>query len=96
MSIRVFGYLILTLGALSILSNITDEIRGTTSVSSMGRGMSKRVSKDDPNSNFRGAMAYNWFVSVGLLGAGWFTLALLRHYDRHDLLSPKFDSDGDA
>ncbi|RYD27181.1 MAG: hypothetical protein EOP86_24930 [Verrucomicrobiaceae bacterium] len=58
--------------------------------------MSREVSKDDPKSNFRGAMVYHWFMAVGFLGAGWFSLSLCRHYDRHDLLSPKFDSTGGA
>ena len=99
MSHRVFGLLLLFSSLWILASNVRDEIRGTTTVSGMGRSsaaaMKREVSKSDPNSNFRGAMAYHWFVGFGWLGAGWFILSLLRHYDRHDLLSTKFDSTGE-
>lgn len=95
----MLGILLLLSGLWILARNVRDEIRGTTIVSGMGRSsaaaMKREVSKNDPNSNFRGAMAYHWFVGFGLLGGGWFILSLLRHYDRHDLLSTKFDSTGE-
>lgn len=94
MSSRTFSLIFLALGGFCLFKTVKAEITGTTSVSSMGRSLSRTVSKGDVNPDFRSIMAFNWIVSLGLLGAGWFALALDRHYERHDLLSTKFDSTG--
>lgn len=97
---RPLGIFLLICGLLGIVRNIRDEIRGSTTISGMGRSsasaVTREASKDDPKSNFRGAMAYHWIASVGIAGGGWFILSLLRHYDRHDLLSTKFESTGET
>lgn len=99
MTARASAMILTALGLVMVFSNIRDEIRGKTKISSGGRTsmafMGREVSKDDPKSNFRGAMAYHWFMAVGFLGAGWFSFSLSRHYDRHDLLSTKFESTGE-
>lgn len=89
------------MGVLMLVVNVRDEIRGTTTISSPGRtgaGLFKEsVSKSgsDAGSKFRGAMTYHWVAGIGLTAASSFALALQCHYDRHDLLHPSFDSDGE-
>src|SRR6187402_1575493 len=90
---RALFIFVLGLSLLLTVSNIRDEIRGeTTCYSSRDISVSwpQHVSKSDTKSNFRGAMIYNWAYAIGIAIIGGFGLALCRHYDRLDPLSPDF------
>ena len=91
---HTFSIIMLVIGILFSASNFRDEIRGETTFYSPGNTSASFVpqhaSQTDEDSNFRGAMIYNWVYAVGFLIIGGFSLALLRHYDRLDPLSPDF------
>jgi hypothetical protein len=91
--------IMLGIGLLFTVSNIRDEVRGETTYYSPGRSsasyMPHHASQSEPESNFRGVMIYQWAYAVGFAIVGGFGLALLRHYDRLDPLSPDFRYPGD-
>ena len=91
---RTLFKIMLGVSLLFTVSNIRDEVRGETTYYSPGRSsasfMPNHASQSEPESNFRGAMNYQWVCAVGFAIVGGFGLALLRHYDRFDPLSPDF------
>ena len=89
---------IIILGALYLISNVRDQVRGATTLSvSMPHPCAPAptgsASVDDPKSNFEGAMIYNWLYAFGLVGLGFVALNIHRHYERLDPLSPDFNPD---
>ena len=97
---RTLCKIILGVGLLYMGSNIRDEIRGETTYSSPGDHSSasyvpEHVLRSDVSSNFRGAMIYQWVYAFGIAIIGGFGLALCRHHDRLDPLSPDFRYPGD-
>lgn len=91
---RTLSIIMLVIGMLFTASNIRDEIRGETTFYSPGNASASFVpqhaSQADRESNFRGAMIYNWVYAIGFSMIGGIGLAFLRHYDRLDPLSPDF------
>jgi hypothetical protein len=89
---------LIILGALYLLSNVRDQVRGSTTLSVPMPHPSTPLpdgsaSADDSNSNFEGAMIYNWLYAFGLVALGFVGLSIHGHYERLDPLSPDFDAD---
>ena len=82
---------LIVISLLITISNTHDSIRGETTVYAPTRGTGpQHASRTDENSNFSGAMAYNWYLAIGFAVVGVFGLLLLRHYDRFDPFSADF------
>jgi hypothetical protein len=86
------------MGALYLISNVRDHVRGATTLSVPMPHPSAPLpdgsaSADDSRSNFEGAMIYNWLYAFGLVGLGFVGLSIHGHYERLDPLSPDFDAE---
>ena len=89
---------LIIMGALYLISNVIDQIRGVTTLSvpmphSSAPAPIGSASANDSKSNFEGAMIYNWLYAFGLVGLGFVALSIHRHYERLDPLSPDFNPD---
>ncbi len=90
---KVIAIILMLSGAILAGLNIRDEMRGETEVYSPGYSSSAswsptHASEDRKNSNFRGAMNYQWIYASLLIGAGFFTYSLCRSADKTDPFSP--------
>ena len=95
---KTASIILIILGALYLVSNLRDQIRGTTSISvtmpyPSAPSVEGEASLDRPTSNFDGAMIYNWLYACGLVGLGVVGLCIHNHHERLDPLSPAFDPD---
>ena len=95
------SFVLIILGALYLLSNVRDQVRGNTTLSVPMPHPSTPLpdgsaSADASNSNFEGAMIYNWFYALGLVALGFVGLSIHGHYERLDPLSPDFDADSSS
>jgi len=89
---------LIILGALYLISNLRDQVRGATTLSvpmphSSAPAPIGSASTADSKSNFEGAMIYNWLYAFGLVGLGFVALSIHGHYERLDPLSPDFNPD---
>ena len=89
---------LIILGALYLISNVRDQVRGATTLSVPMPHPSApapigSASADDSKSNFEGAMIYNWLYAFGLVGLGFVALSIHGHYERLDPFSPDFNPD---
>jgi hypothetical protein len=94
--VRSSAILLILAGLTLSCLNLRDEIRGETSVYSPGIATStswipKNASEDQKNSNFRGAMTYQWVYAILLVAAGAFGLSLCRSADKTDPFSSTFN-----
>ena len=89
-SFGAIAYLPIALGALLVLGAAWDQFRGVTHEPGFRRYIHQRVSRTADRERFRRAMEGNWFIAVGVLGAGVLLRLIVRRAERSDPMSPEY------
>ena len=92
---RIFAYVLITVGVLLFASAGYDEIRGSTRSPSESEYADYTITRQTDPEPFRDAMAYHWFYASMLVAAGMIAYMIDRGQEKSDPMSPDSDKEID-